>query len=138
LVSIPCDTSIVTKYMASSSGAMKANSIAATPRRSRQSRIACLMQAKALSCAPARTDILLSFPLPRAAVKSVFEWFVLPGHRGIVQRLAVARIRHPLAHEIGHHRPFVEHPQHVDRTGAAGLDGECVTISAQHDVAVVD
>jgi hypothetical protein len=35
-----CDASMVTKYMMSSTGTMKANSMAATPRRSEQNRIA--------------------------------------------------------------------------------------------------
>src|SRR6185312_8023789 len=59
-----------------------------------------------------------------------------------MQRLAVIQVRHPLAHEIGDDRPFVEHAQHVDghrlawRNGKAA--GKVYAALRQHDVTVGD
>ncbi len=62
LVSIACEASMVTKYMTSRTGTIKANSTAATPRRSEQNRIALVQSV--CECAPAR-NMDLSFSCSR-------------------------------------------------------------------------
>src|SRR6185437_5854476 len=102
LVSMPRDNSIVTKYSASNSGAMSANSTAAMPFRSPQRRLT--------SRKPLR--------------RSILERFILPDRSCRLQRLAAGEIGHGGAHEVGYHRPFVVHPQHVLGGRPAGIDAK--------------
>ena len=113
LVSMPCETSIVTKYMRQQQRRHE--------REFDRRDAAPVGREPGDPCPNLRQPVMrprmlrhcLAFPSCRRfsrGVPSVVERFVLPGDGREVQRLAALQVRHRLAHEVGHDRPAVEDP----------------------------